>query len=256
MVEQHAFRQTQTALSTYWISKSPLTTLYQTPTLRSPWSIPFEFPIYEYAVSCSASLRGSDLRQTGRLVSYAFLLLCLLPVGSILRRLCLRNLRGISIAHGHRLRLGGLQQPREHAKRFGTILDISPSSASQLWPITYRWNIYGVYHCYQSANAIFLISAAAFVHLLPCATAFQIYPAAVTGLMIIMVSNVRFFKTRLWRSRKSAIRGRSGLFVDESTTDLKRKANQKVSLIRCGADVVENRRTERLIWEVGVPDLR
>ena len=87
IVEQHAFRQTQTALSTYWISQSPLTIPYQTPALGSPWAIPFEFPIYEYAVSRSAGLLGSDLQQTGRLVSYAFLLLCLLPVGTMLRRL-------------------------------------------------------------------------------------------------------------------------------------------------------------------------
>src|SRR5262245_5390007 len=49
--EQHGFRQTQTALSTYWILQGGPWIAYETPVLGAPWALPFEFPTYQLAAA-------------------------------------------------------------------------------------------------------------------------------------------------------------------------------------------------------------
>jgi len=87
LVDAHAFRQTQTALTAYWIWKEGWVLAYQTPVAGFPWSIPFEFPIYQTVVAAIVAVSGFDLEAVGRFVSYAFLVACAWPAFSLSRRL-------------------------------------------------------------------------------------------------------------------------------------------------------------------------
>jgi hypothetical protein len=87
LVDVHAFRQTQTALTAYWMQKEGFALAYQTPVAGFPWAIPFEFPIYQVIVALLSSFTGLDLSATGRLVSFFFLVACAWPVFGMSRRL-------------------------------------------------------------------------------------------------------------------------------------------------------------------------
>ena len=60
---------------------------YQTPVGGYPWSIPFEFPIYQSLVALISKTGGFPLDPVGRLVSFSFLIGCAWPVYQIARRL-------------------------------------------------------------------------------------------------------------------------------------------------------------------------
>jgi hypothetical protein len=84
ILDYSGFRQTQTAISAYYmIGKFP-SLAYETPVLGPPWSIPFEFPLYQWIVAAIVTLLGTPLDQTGRFVSVAFFLLTLIPAYHIL----------------------------------------------------------------------------------------------------------------------------------------------------------------------------
>src|SRR6516164_5284174 len=50
----HMWRQTQTAMTSYWFVHEGFRMDYQTPVFGPPWSIPFEFPFYQALVALSA----------------------------------------------------------------------------------------------------------------------------------------------------------------------------------------------------------
>jgi hypothetical protein len=81
----HSFRQTQTAISAYWMIKEGITFDYQTPALGKPWVIPFEAPFYQILTVCVTELFSIDLDMAGRAVSVAFWIACLYPLLGILR---------------------------------------------------------------------------------------------------------------------------------------------------------------------------
>ncbi|MFD1343618.1 hypothetical protein [Litorisediminicola beolgyonensis] len=81
---RHGFRQSQTAISVYWMLRDGLSLSYATPVLGAPWAIPFEFPVYQSLVAAVASL-GVPLDLSGRLVSFAAAVLCLWPIFSLVR---------------------------------------------------------------------------------------------------------------------------------------------------------------------------
>lgn len=85
LIDLHAFRQTQTALTAYWLSINGFSFDYETPVAGFPWSIPFEFPIYQYIASFISRAFNVSLDQTGRILSYLFLLGCIWPVAEIFR---------------------------------------------------------------------------------------------------------------------------------------------------------------------------
>ncbi len=85
--ELHAFRQTQTALSIREIVRGGPLLHYETPVLGPPWSIPFEFPLYQWIVAAIVGLFGTPLVTTARLVSSAMFLVALLAANSVLKRL-------------------------------------------------------------------------------------------------------------------------------------------------------------------------
>ncbi|MEO6993192.1 MAG: hypothetical protein ABI273_06165, partial [Lacunisphaera sp.] len=68
----HEFRQYQTALTAYYFQKDGLRLDYETPVLGPPWSIPFEFPVYQAVVAKLSNLSGLPLEQAGRLTSILF----------------------------------------------------------------------------------------------------------------------------------------------------------------------------------------
>lgn len=87
ILEFHGFRQIQTAMTSYWIMREGWQLDYQTPVAGYPWSIPFEFPIYQSIVALVAYVGNFPLDPTGRFVSLAFLFACVLPAFNIARRL-------------------------------------------------------------------------------------------------------------------------------------------------------------------------
>lgn len=86
LVDLHHFRQTQTAISSYYLLQGGSWLAYETPVLGAPWSIPFEFPLYQWSVAAIAYLFNTPLDQTGRFVSIVYFYLSLLCVYLLLRQ--------------------------------------------------------------------------------------------------------------------------------------------------------------------------
>jgi hypothetical protein len=86
-LDLYSFRQTQTALTAYWLKVDGFSLSYETPVAGPPWSIPFEFPLYQWIVALVSKAAGTRLDATGRIVSFVFLIACLFPTWTITRRL-------------------------------------------------------------------------------------------------------------------------------------------------------------------------
>ena len=86
LLEAHAFRQTQTALTAFWMMRNGWHLAYETPVAGYPWPIPFEFPLYQALVALVAKLARLPLDPVGRMVSFAFLAGCAWPAAGIARR--------------------------------------------------------------------------------------------------------------------------------------------------------------------------
>ncbi len=87
ILEQDAFRQTLTALTSYWMMEEGWSFSYQTPVVGYPWKLPFEFPVYQSVVAFVAWVGEWPLEPVGRLVSFGFLLGYAWPAAAIVRRL-------------------------------------------------------------------------------------------------------------------------------------------------------------------------
>ena len=68
----HGFRQTQTAITSYYTIKEGFKLNYITPILGRPWSIPMEFPLYQWIVSVLVLITRINLDQAGRLITLLF----------------------------------------------------------------------------------------------------------------------------------------------------------------------------------------
>jgi hypothetical protein len=86
LLDQHAFRQTQTALTSYWLMRGGPIFSYETPVVGFPWSIPYEFPVYQIIVALLSGT-GVPLDAAGRIVSFAFFVGCLWPMHVLFRAL-------------------------------------------------------------------------------------------------------------------------------------------------------------------------
>lgn len=84
LLDVHSFRQTQTALTAYTILHGGPWIAYETPVLGYPWSIPFEFPLYQLAAA-SLAWTGLPLEVAGRLLSFGFFLLMPAPLALLYR---------------------------------------------------------------------------------------------------------------------------------------------------------------------------
>lgn len=82
------FRQAQTALATYFIqAENNYALAYPTPVLGPPWSIPMEFPLYQWTVAKLSTWTGLDLTSAGRAVSLSCFYLALPAVFLLLGHL-------------------------------------------------------------------------------------------------------------------------------------------------------------------------
>lgn len=72
------FRQAQTALSAHFIKQERnFSPAYPTPVLGKPWSVPMEFPLYQWTVAVLGNATGLGVVKAGRLVSIACFVLML-----------------------------------------------------------------------------------------------------------------------------------------------------------------------------------
>ena len=85
--DYHGFRQAQTAINSYCIMRGGSVLQYETPVLGPPWSIPFEFPLYQWLVVFLARSASLPLESAGRSVAAAFYFLSFIPLADILRSL-------------------------------------------------------------------------------------------------------------------------------------------------------------------------
>ncbi|HEX2862273.1 MAG TPA: glycosyltransferase family 39 protein, partial [Lacunisphaera sp.] len=92
------FRQTQTALSAHFILREKNYSLaYPTPVLGKPWSIPMEFPLYQWTVAKVTELSGWPLTQVGRGVSLVCFYLTLPALYGLARCLGLPRARALLV---------------------------------------------------------------------------------------------------------------------------------------------------------------
>lgn len=81
------FRQAQTALSIHFIKEEGNYSIdYPTPVLGKPWSIPMEFPLYQWTVAGVSNVTGYNVTKAGRLVAVACFYLMLPAVWLLLGR--------------------------------------------------------------------------------------------------------------------------------------------------------------------------
>jgi hypothetical protein len=97
LLDFHQFRQTQTALTTYWIIKGGPWFAYETPVLGAPWAIPFEFPVYQLLTAGLSSL-GGPLEISGRIVGYSFFLASLWPLWVLIEELKMGHMTYLATA--------------------------------------------------------------------------------------------------------------------------------------------------------------
>lgn len=80
LYDEHSFRQTQTALTTYFFTKGTSFFSYETPLLGPPWTIPFELPLYQYLSAKLHQLSAFSIEESGRVIGRVFFLLTLIPL--------------------------------------------------------------------------------------------------------------------------------------------------------------------------------
>src|SRR5262245_19867530 len=82
-----SFRETQTAITIFYILKGGPWIDYETPIFGYPWSIPFEFPTYQLIVAALVRQTGISIEAAGRLVSFTFFVATLAPTWLLFRAL-------------------------------------------------------------------------------------------------------------------------------------------------------------------------
>lgn len=90
--DMHAFRQTQTAITSYYFMQGGPFLRYETPIVGAPWSIPFEFPLYQWIVAAMATTFHTALEPTGRFVNELFFALSLFIIWTLLSEFGIRRL--------------------------------------------------------------------------------------------------------------------------------------------------------------------
>lgn len=100
ITDSHAWRQTQTAISAYYMVGQDFKLAYETPLWGAPWSAPMEFPFYQYFVARLVDFTGFPLVSAARTVGVFFFLACVIPLWVLLRCFsgsALRSLWGVAL---------------------------------------------------------------------------------------------------------------------------------------------------------------
>lgn len=88
LLQGNEFRQSQTALTTLFVQREHNFSLsYPTPVLGKPWSVPMEFPLYQWTVALFSSATGQPLIQSARAISAICFYLCLPAIWMLLGHL-------------------------------------------------------------------------------------------------------------------------------------------------------------------------
>ena len=74
LLDRTQFRQTQTALTAYWLQKDGFHLAYPTPIFGPPWSVPLEFPLYQWLVARLSNATGISLVSAARAWGIVFFL--------------------------------------------------------------------------------------------------------------------------------------------------------------------------------------
>ncbi|MEO6874087.1 MAG: glycosyltransferase family 39 protein [Opitutaceae bacterium] len=77
LLDRYQFRQTQTALNAYWMRHDSSILAYPLPIFGPPWSVPHEFPLYQWLVARVNQATGLPLVPAARIVGIIFFLLSL-----------------------------------------------------------------------------------------------------------------------------------------------------------------------------------
>ena len=85
LLEHHSFRQTQTALTSFWMLHGGGFFAYLTPVLGAPWTVPMEFPLFQAIVAFVVRVGGLPLDVTGRALALVFFYLTAIPIIAVLR---------------------------------------------------------------------------------------------------------------------------------------------------------------------------
>jgi hypothetical protein len=80
LLDQHGFRQTQTAISIEYMLRGGPLLAYETPIFGPPWSWPMEFPLYQWCVAGVAWVLHTPVAQTARAVNLFFFVSGLLAI--------------------------------------------------------------------------------------------------------------------------------------------------------------------------------
>jgi len=91
VTDDHAFRQTQTALTSQNLNGWQDLFHYETPVLGPPWTVPFEFPLFQAGAKLLQLTSGWTLETAGRVLSVACFVLCSWPLSRALGWLEIRN---------------------------------------------------------------------------------------------------------------------------------------------------------------------
>jgi hypothetical protein len=87
--DNYDFRQAQTAITIDYFISDGITINYITPVLGEPWSIPMEFPLYQYVTASFSKITNFSIDTSGRIISIVFfyiaLLYCYLIVKTIIK---------------------------------------------------------------------------------------------------------------------------------------------------------------------------
>ncbi len=85
LLDRFQFRQTQTALTTYWMQQEGFHLAYLMPVFGPPWSAPMEFPLYQWLVARLAEGTGIPLVFAARTLGILFFLSALPAVFGLAR---------------------------------------------------------------------------------------------------------------------------------------------------------------------------
>jgi hypothetical protein len=82
----HGFRQSQTAISAYWLWRGGPWLAYETPVLGAPWAVPMELPVYQGLIALLRMI-GVPIVVGGRITSFLFFAGLLWPLSVLFRSL-------------------------------------------------------------------------------------------------------------------------------------------------------------------------
>jgi hypothetical protein len=79
------FRESQTVISSYWMTRGDPLLIYQTPVMGAPYTIPFEFPFFQWLTALLSELTPLSITASARTVSFIFFLVCIALVYNLIK---------------------------------------------------------------------------------------------------------------------------------------------------------------------------